>query len=742
MTRILCRFSKTYNSTKRITDTFCIYASNDFDNMPPEVAKVNRSGSTVVKVIGKNLPRLSDWTIAFEGEWKYSKKFGHTFFAEHYELLSPSTLKGIVRFLSSKTFPGIGEKTAEAIVKEFKNETLDVIEKKPNLLLRVSGINLDKMNTIKECYQKNIAYSKLCSFLATYSVSDRVASDIYESFKGNSLEDIRSNPYLLQQVKGVGFQTCEKIARSEGVALDSFIRMEGATREILLSNSEYGGNMFMLYDDFENKSLQLLNDALDPVPVSLERFREFVKAAVKAKKFVFRGKKCIFLKEYDEAEDYISAKIARFIDLNNGLDLRVAVVSSCLDDYCRNSDISFTENQKIAIIKSLMTRLSIITGGPGTGKTTILKAIIAVYRKLHPQDEITLLAPTGKAARRMSETTGHEASTIHSKLQIYEEFKAASCYIEPGLVVVDEASMVDTMLMDRLLKAVSSKENQIIFIGDTNQLPSVGPGLVLKDMIDSGEIPKSELVEVFRQSEGASIIDNANKIKNDQNDLVYDGSFEMVSVRNEEEALRKIKDIYAEEIAEYGIDNVALLSPLRRTQNRFKVVSDSLNSILQDEIVSPSTQAVSFSGNEYRLGDRVLQWRNTKLSSNGDIGTVKDIIQNDDGVFVKILWENGSETEESRESMNDITLAYSISIHKSQGSEYDCCIIPLLSDQLCRIFQKNLLYTGITRAKKKIILVCDGKKALNFCISNNRETKRNTLLMQRIKASAKKIGFM
>ncbi len=174
--RLLCTFSKTYNSVKRISDSFCIYSSNDFDHMPPGVAKANRSGKAVVKVIGQNLPRLSDWTIAFDGVWKYSKKYGYTFYAERYDLLSPSTLKGIIRYLSSSVFPGIGEKTATAIVEEFKNETLDVIEKSPNLLLRVPGINIDKVGTVTECYQKNIAYSKLCSFRATYSVSARTAS--------------------------------------------------------------------------------------------------------------------------------------------------------------------------------------------------------------------------------------------------------------------------------------------------------------------------------------------------------------------------------------------------------------------------------------------------------------------------------------------------------------------------------------------------------------------------------------
>ena len=340
----------------------------------------------------------------------------------------------------------------------------------------------------------------------------------------------------------------------------------------------------------------------------------------------------------------------------------------------------------------------------------------------------------------MEETTGYPASTIHSRLQIYEDYMSSGCMVDPGLVVVDEASMVDSLLMDKLLKAVSSKKNQVIFIGDVNQLPSVGPGLVLKDMISSGAVPISELTEIFRQAEGASIIDNANKVNKGLNDLVYDQSFELVTVNNEEEAVDRIKKIYADECKEFGIDNVALLSPLRRTQNRFMCVSDSLNSVLQAEIISSSAQSVVFNGKEYRLGDRVLQWRNTKLSSNGDIGTVKDIIQNDDGVFVKILWENGNETEETRESMADITLAYSISVHKSQGSEYDCCIIPLLGNQICRLFQRKMIYTALTRSKRKIIIVADkGKTALNYCIEHNDENRRNTMLMQRIRSATQTI---
>ena len=735
MTTLLCKFSSTYNSPTRFSDTFCIYSSNDFDNMPPEVRKVNRSGNAVVKVIGQSLPRLADWTIRFEGEWKHSKGYGYTFFASRYELLTPSTLKGITRFLASKTFPGVGIKTAESIVKEFKAETLDVIEKTPNLLLRVPGINIDKAAIIAECYQKNIAYSKLCSYLATYSISGNAASSVYESEM--SLEDIKANPYVLLDVKGIGFSTCEKIARTEGVSLDSFARIEGAARNVLTSDSEYAGNMFMLYEDFEQKALQLLNSQLDPAPVSLDRFRDCIRSLSKDGKIVFRGGKCIFLKEYDDAENDSAQMIARLLDQNNMLGLSVKGVSQCLDDYCRSSDIRFTENQKNAVLRSLMTRLSIITGGPGTGKTTILKAIIAVFRRLHPDDAITLLAPTGKAARRMTETSGYPAHTIHSELQIYEDMSSSGIMISPGLVVVDETSMLDNLILAKLLRAINPRSSQLIFIGDVNQLPSVGPGLVLKEMIGSGVIPKSELVEIFRQKDKASIIDNAYKVNHSQTDLICDESFQIVSVSDEDEAVRKIEEIYAEETDRWGIDNVALLSPLRRTQNRFICVSDSLNQILQNQVIPSSNASVTFNGREFRIGDRVLQWKNTKTSANGDVGTITDIIQTDDGVFVKVKWENGNESEENRETMADISLAYSISIHKSQGSEYQCVIIPLISSQICSLFQKKLLYTGLTRSKSRIVIVSDGSKALYYCITHNGDQARKTLLSRRIKESVK-----
>ena len=733
-TKICCKFSKTYNSIRNVKDYFCIYSSNDFDNMPPEVAKANRSGNAVVKVMGQNLPRLSDWTFQFEGEWKYNKKYGYTFYADRYEMLKPSSLKGIVKYLSSSAFPGVGPKTAQAIVDEFKDETIDVIEKTPELLLRVSGITIDKMGTIKESYNKNIAYSKLVSYLSAFGVPQNALESIYDAYGTKAIEKIKVNPYILQDFRGIGFYTCEKIARIEDIALDSYDRIFGAIKETIKSICESNGHMFMPYDSLELKAINMLNDQLNPKPVTTDLFRTAIKRFVKNETIVIRGGKYIFLKDYDEAEDYTAKKLNL---LNNQkIKLSFKDVHPKVLDYCSRMSIKLSDNQQLAIEKSLLNRVSIITGGPGTGKTTILKALVEIYKAMNPEEVITLLAPTGKAARRMTETTGYPAQTVHSKLGIYDNYGAVNL-IEPGLIVVDESSMLDSFVMYSLMRAIEYKNTQICFVGDVDQLPSVGSGLVLQDIIKSEAIPVSRLTEIFRQKGNDGVlIDNAYKVNHNDTNIEYDNSFINISVKDENEAIDKITTLYTSKIKEYGVDNVALLSPLRRTQNgRFTCVADGVNSIIQKELISPTAASVVFNGTEYKIGDRVLQWRNTKESSNGDIGTIKDIVQTDDGIFIKVDWENGNSTEENRETMSDITLAYAISIHKSQGSEYDCVIIPMLKKHICKMFRTNLLYTALTRAKKQVILITDcDSEAVNYCITNGNANNRNTMLAPRIKA--------
>ena len=732
MTKLKCRFFKnSMTSSKKISDSFCIYGSKDFPNIPRKICKPNKSGYAIIKVIGSNLPRLTDWEIEFIGEWRESHKFGYTFFAESHQILSPSTEKGIEKFLCSKSFPGIGEKTAHAIVQEFKGQTLEVIENNPNQLLRVQGITLEKVGLISECYKNNISFSKLSAYLATYGISQNISARINERFGSKSIEIVKENPYSIQDIRGIGFQTCEKIARAEGVALDSYMRLEGAMIDTIRTYCESSGNMFMLYDVFESKTLNNLNN-LSEVEITQDLFRRAVKKAKDNKIIVFRNKQFVYLKQYDDAEEMCAIKLANMMKSKVGITFKT--IEEQLNNYMNSSTIKLSQGQQNAVVQSLMYRVSIITGGPGTGKTTILKAVIDVYQRLNPNAHITLLAPTGKAAAKMSLSSKHQASTIHSKLQIYEDYVPNPIVIEDGLIVVDETSMVDNLLLEKLLKSVTIR-SQLIFVGDVDQLPSVGAGACLSEMIASESIPVSKLTEIFRQKEDCTIIDNAAAVNEGRNELVYDDSFELITANSEQDAIEKIEDAYLNECAKYGTENVALLSPLRRTQNgRYSCVSDALNANIQEKVNPAVGTSVIVNGTEYRVNDRILQWKNTKEVNNGDVGVITDIEEEDNGILIKVHWDNGKDTVEDRDSLNDITLAYALSVHKSQGSEYDSVIIPMLANQVCPLFKQNLLYTALTRAKKHIILVADStQKAIASCIANSDTNKRNTLLGTRIK---------
>lgn len=737
MPTLTCKFSPTFNRSRRILDSFCMYSSSDFDNMPKEVAKVNKSGNCIVKVLGNNLPRLADWSIRFTGDWKYNAKYGWSFIVEHYELLKPSTLKGLVRYLSSNIFKGVGVTTANAVVKQFKEETLDVIENTPELLLRVPGVNIEKLDTIKECYNKNVAYSKLCSYLSVYSISPNVSSKVYDRFKKDALEMIQANPYILMDIEGIGFVTCEKIARNEGVALDSEIRIKSAIRQTLIDEGIESGHMFMDYSDFEKKCLKTLNEAIVPEPVNTDRFRDIIKK-IKDTDVAFRSK-LILLKEYDEMEQIISEKVCRMLSPEFKLSVPNETIVQKLEDYCRTCTIQPSEGQKEAIVRSLSNRVSVITGGAGTGKTTILNGIIAVYKSLYPDKEITLLSPTGKAARRITEATNYPAQTIHSKIQIFKEQLEYASEIDPGLVVVDESSMIDANVMAKLSRSIGHKDHQLVLIGDVNQLPSVGCGAILKDLIESNVVPVTRLTEIFRQKDGGSVIDNANIVINNlKKALICDDNFRIITVKNEAEGADKTVETVLNECNEWGIDNVITLSPRRVSKDgKYLCTAEGLNPLIQRLFINSTDVSATFNKTDYYIGDRVLQHVNNKDSSNGDVGVIKNIVQTDDGVFVEIEWENGNTTQENSETMKDITHAYAMSIHKSQGSEYSSVIIPLLSDQICPLFNSNLLYTAITRAKKRVTLIVDSPKVIDYCIANNNVGKRNTLLKLRIQSLSK-----
>ena len=706
-----------------------LVATSDRMNLPPGIRMVR--GKALVSVSGNGLPEMDHVPLRYHGRWTEGSR-GLLFRCETCAIETPKTEKGLVSFLSSELFPGIGRKTAERIIRRFGKDTLRVLEMSPQDLLAVKGISKEKLARIVEAYRHAQAYQRLASFLGNFGVPMGTIMRISEQLGSSAVEEIKASPYSVMGIRGVGFRTCDRIARGMGAALDSVERITGSVKECLESTCQMRGDMYMDLPELREMSLKLLNEGFQAPPVSPARFDEVLEG-MHPETVVIRSRKYVFLRNYDDAESLSARKLAAMIKSPVPYGNRV---DEALEKYSAASEIRLSEKQKEAVRTSLQNRVSVITGGPGTGKTTIIKAVISVYQAL-TQSEVTCMAPTGKAARRMSEATGHEASTIHSRLELFDTSVSHRVRpIERGLVIVDEMSMVDGLLFRSLMEAVSP-ECSLLFVGDVNQLQSVGPGAVLRELIESGVLPVTTLTEIFRQKDGSTIIENAVKINAGQTDLVYDDSFLLLPVASEAEAVELVKKAYRKACGQYGIEHVALLSPLRKTQNgRFTCVADALNPLLQDE-VNPETDIISsarIGDTVFRTGDRVLEWKNTEEASNGDTGYITRIWEDEEdyGLTVGIAWDNGRTAQYHRHDMESITLAYAMSVHKSQGSEYDAVIIPVLSEQHCRIMRRNLLYTAVTRAKKKVILIGDRKEIVQ-CIMNRDEHKRKTLLSHRLR---------
>lgn len=716
--KLICKYSKVL--TKSYSDNFCLYTSTDWDSIPQDLKRKDKKPQTI-KVLGQNLPHQSDWKIQFDGEWKNHPKYGWEFIAQGHVLLQPDTKKGIEKYLCSSLFKGIGVKTAKAIVEKFGTETLKVIENEPSKLLCVKGITLEKAGTISQTHKSNIVLSELSIYLSKYGVGIKIATAIYQKYHDESMKKLKENPFIIQDIRGVGFKLCDKIARDEGIALDAFERVEGACYETLYSHCEYSGDIGEEYFQFEDEVYCLLEKT-----VLKDRIREVVKNLKNRDLLRCRGKKYILLKKYDDYEENVAKALvyskSTICFKKEDIDKHLAKIQEGLP-------FKMADEQVDAIVNSLMSPVSIITGYAGTGKSTIMKAIIEIYKSLRPEDQITLMAPTGKAARRMVETTGIGATTIHRALGLYEGLESTTTDEINGLIIIDETSMIDIYVMDKLMKTCCNRNSHLVFLGDINQLPSVGVGCVLQSLIESGSVPVSRLTKVFRQN-GGSIFNNCKKIIEGKNNLEYDDCFELVNVTNEEAAIETVKEIYIKEVEKYGIDQVALLTPLRR-QNRYRCVSDYLNGVIQAAYNPNSEKKVKFNGEDFRVNDRVMQWKNHATTSNGDVGTIKDIVMTDDGAEVTIDWENGIQTVENQDTMDDINLAYSYSVHKSQGSEYKSVITVMLSSQIGPLHNRNLLYTDISRCKQHMTIVGD-VNAINYCINNVTENKRLSLLKERI----------
>lgn len=687
------------------------------------VARLKEPKKTDVTYIVGTMPGLQPGeNIHCKGTWKNHPKHGRQFEVETYELKVPTDLLGIQKYLESGMIKGIGPAYAERIVKEFGTDTLQIIDETPEKLMRIPGIGENRLQKIKECWVDQREIRHVMIFLRGHGVSPSYAHKIYKTYGVACVEKVKTNPYsLAQEIKGIGFKSADKIAKNLGIAPDSPERIYAGIEFVLWEASNDGHVGY--------SSIELIPLVKESLEVSEELIQERVKDLIKAGKLIEEGD-LIFVKPLYLSEVGIARELSRLMHAECAL--RSVDVEKALEWTQEKLRIRFAEEQKQAVALGVKEKMLIITGGPGTGKSTITKAILAICEKL--TKKILLAAPTGRAAKRLSEITHKRAFTIHSLLEM--DFQKGSFKkdrnnpLDCDLIVIDEASMIDTFLMHHLLKAIPTHA-RVILVGDIDQLPSVGPGNVLRDIIDSEKIPVCVLKEIFRQAKGSQVVVNSHRINQGIfPDLSHRAGSDFIYYESDtpEEILSILIDLMKTIPQKYRfrpLEDIQILSPMRRGM----IGIENLNIVFQAEF-NHSSSPLLHRGRQFLVNDKVMQIRNNyqKEVYNGDVGYI-DAIDSGDQIL-KISFDDKIVSYEFSE-LDELELAYAVSVHKYQGSECPCIIIPIHTSHF-KLLYKNLLYTGITRGKKLVILV-GSKKAIGMAVHNEDVTKRYTGLKARIK---------
>lgn len=683
------------------------------------VAKLKEPRKRELTCIVGTMPSIQPGeTMRCKGVWKQHPEYGMQFEVSCFELEAPSDLVGIQKYLESGMIKGIGPVYAARIVKRFGLATLDIMDRLPERLLEVEGIGDKRVEKIKTCWQDQRAIRDVMIFLRGHNVSPGFANRIYRTYGDRSIEKVQHNPYqMAKDIHGIGFKTADGIAQNLGVSPDSPSRIDAGICHTLWELSNEGHVCYP-----KTQLMPAVEAILQVAPELIERRIETLSQTgdlVVREDLVWV--KPLFLSETGIAKELLRIQTA-------GCTIRPILVDKALPWVERALKIALAPEQREAVGLGLEKKVLIITGGPGTGKSTITKAILEVTSKVSSQ--ILLAAPTGRAAKRMSEITGKKASTIHSLLEM--DFKAGGFKknrhnpLVCDLLIVDEASMIDTQLMHHLLKAVPSSA-RVIFIGDIDQLPSVGPGNVLRDLIASQSFCVSVLKKIFRQAAGSRIITNAHLINQGEfPDISFhpQSDFHFISAEEPEEICQIIVDLVSKELPRthrfHKFDDIQVLSPMKRGI----IGMENLNLVLQ-QALNPSPTPLVRMGRSFHVGDKVIQLRNNyeKEVFNGDIGRIVEIDFSEQELKIAL---DGRIVPYDFLEMDELMLAYAVSIHKYQGSECPCVIIPIHTSHF-KMLYRNLLYTGITRGKRRVILV-GSKKALAIAVHNNEVRKRHCQL--------------
>ncbi len=684
------------------------------------------SGNTIsqVKAVGYCLPVANNLRYDMQGHWSKNPKHGIQFEVESYNEVIIPNKEGIISYLSSGQIKGVGPKIAERIYAAFGNMALEVLDKEPEKLLSIPGINKNKLKKICDSYLANRGARDVVAFLTPHGITPNRAVRLYKEYGEKTMDIVKNHPYKLCELVGVGFRTADKIAMSMGFDELSTERVDEALL-YTLTDAESKGNLCLEKHDLLKICLKILN-----TPQLTEDM-----LANRAVRLIQSGQMVSYLGNvYRSRTAYIEAHLAEMIShrLSQNKSFCYTDLDAELDKEEQILAVKLAPEQRLAVKTALTHGISIITGGPGTGKTMIQRALLDIYKRNHPGNEICCCAPTGRAARRIEQSTRFSASTVHKALGLLAGEDGN--YNEPAeltadLILVDEVSMLDIYLAEHLFCAV--KNNcQIVLIGDADQLPSVGPGAVLSEMIASECIPVVRLDKVFRQSAGSRIATNAKLIRHGNLSLEYGPDFQFMDSASTTESAEKVAEIYMQEIAKYGVDNVALLSPFRQ---RTETGVNALNELIRDLVNPPDNEKaeVKFGKRIFRCGDKVMQIKNHDDVNNGDIGYITKIINMDSETILYINFGDGKLKEYDAGDLDMLDLGYASTIHKSQGAEYQSVIINLQCAHAIML-TRPLIYTAITRGKKRVIIVGE-RRALCMAIKKTDTEKRGTCLAKRLK---------
>ncbi len=684
---------------------------------------------TLITVVGHFPPLSAGEVLRLTGSWEINARYGRQFRVISFIPKLPSSVRGIQRFLSSGLVRGIGPVLAKRIVDYFGPQTMEVISTCPEKLLAVEGVGPVKLQEIVRSWEENKKIRDLIIFLQEHGISTSLATRIYRHYGDQAFNVLRSNPYrLCLDVWGIGFRTADQMALKLGCDPSSLDRIAAFILYYLEKESEQG-HLFKYKQEIIEAAWKELEVTEDKVEESLTRLIENRQVI---SELTSTGE-AIYLPYLHRAEETIVQGILRLTKtplLFPGIDIEEAIKKVEVQ-----LNLEFTLEQKLAIEESLKQKILIITGGPGTGKTTLIRAIVELYEQWGKR--VLLAAPTGRAAKRLAEATEREAKTIHRLLEYNpkeEGFRRNDRYPLSGeLLIIDEFSMVDALLMEALIRAIPSPM-RLILVGDSDQLPSIGPGNLLRDLIESQRVKIIRLTEIFRQAKGSFIVLNAHRIQQGLS-LIYPrrGESDFIFLHQEEE--KKVFEL----VMEMACEKVPKMLNLPPLNSQIQVITpmyrglcgvDNLNRELQQRL-NPNTAGLKIGQHEFRPGDKVMQIRNNyeKEVFNGDIGIVTAI--NPETWHVVVDYDGRPVSYEKHE-LAEITLAYAISVHKSQGNEYQGVILPLLVQHYIML-QRNLFYTALTRAKK-LCVVIGSLRALHIAIKNDNPIKRNGRLKDKLQA--------